>query len=145
MACTNLPEWSIEFKSFPTQHGLRATNATLRFCLDLHTEEATAVVTGEVQNRDTNQHIADVNGFRTPSGVTGIDFLRLSFDWAPAQVVVVGLLFSSNGTVLNRFHGRYLTTAPSPPASSSSAQPLALASPIGPDTGDTGTSTGQTT
>lgn len=132
MACTGTQiQWTITLESFPTRHGFRCTRQDLVFCLDM----VSGTVSGTVSDT-AGTKIADVSGSQTSSGRAGFDFVRIEFRWAPADVIMIGMMFTQGRPT---FHGRYLTT----PAGGLAEQTFTV--PVGPDTGDTGTGTGQTT
>lgn len=133
MACTGTQiQWTITLETFPSRHGFRYTKQDLIFCLDI----INGTVSGAVFDTSNNK-IDDVTGRQASSGQAGVDFIRINFRWPPADVVMIGMMFLDGRP---KFHGRYLTI----PAGSVAAEET-LAIPIGPDSGDTGTGTGQTT
>jgi len=133
MACVSPQvEWTFTLETFPTRHGSRCTKQDLVFCLDFQNN---GTVSGTVSDTSGTK-IADVSGSHTPSGRAGFAFVRIEFRWPPADVIMIGMMFVQNRPT---FHGRYVTS----PATALAEEAFSI--PVGPDTGDTGTGTGQTT
>jgi hypothetical protein len=132
MACIGAQlQWTITLESFPTRHNFRCTKQDLVFCLEM----SGVTVSGTVSDTGGTK-IADVSGTLASSARAGFDFVRIEFRWPPADVIMIGMMFTQGRPT---FHGRYVTM----PAVGLAGDLLTV--PVGPDTGDTGTGTGQTT
>lgn len=106
------------------------------------------VISGNTITGVVDELSVPVTGRRQELGGTGVERITLSFLWAPSVITVKGFAFEESGG-RREFLGRFLASAPderlTPEEPSEEKREKRFRPPTGPDTGETGTATGQQT